>query len=242
MPAAMDIALHAHYPGLPQLNEVLVEEYLRGPEISVESLVVGGNVHCVNVTRKRVGFAPAFEEIGHVVMAWQGEPWAAQVSEVVRAVHERLGVADSVTHCELRLTPRGPRLVELNCRLGGELIPLLVRLATGVDLARCAAAIALGRTPSTEPSMGRVAEVRFLYPPQDCIVEDIDVNDCSQVDGIEAALPLVQPGQKLVLPPRAVLAGRFAGLIAVGDTEEQTSATLARAAKLARLKTRPISD
>jgi predicted ATP-grasp superfamily ATP-dependent carboligase len=242
MRAAMDIVLHARFPGLPQLDGVLVEEYLQGPEISVDSVVIGGDVHCVNVARKRVGFAPAFEEIGHVVMPWHEEPWAARVCEVTRAVHEMLGVSDAVTHGELRLTPQGPRLVELNCRLGGELIPLLGHLATGVDLVRCAAAVALGRTPAMEPVTDRVAEVRFLYPPQDCIVEDVDIDDCLQVGGIDAALPLAQPGQKLVLPPRAVLAGRFAGLIAVGDTAEQTSTALSRAAQLARLTTRPIGD
>jgi predicted ATP-grasp superfamily ATP-dependent carboligase len=239
MPAAVDMVLRTGFPGLPKLDGVLVEEYLPGSEISVDSVVIGGDVHCVNVARKRVGFAPYFEEVGHAVTPWRDEPWAAQLREVMRMVHELLGVADGVTHGEVRLTPRGPRLVELNCRLGGDFIPLLGVLATGVDLVRCAALVALGRIPAMEPMTDRVAEVRFLYPPQDCVVESVDIDDCLQIDGIEAAVPLAKPGTTLILPPRVVL-GRFAALIAVGDTEEQTATALSRAAELARLAARPI--
>src|SRR5262249_35635724 len=45
---------------------VLVEEYLRGPEYSVETISVGGVHHVVGVTGKQLGAPPLFIEMGHV--------------------------------------------------------------------------------------------------------------------------------------------------------------------------------
>lgn len=238
---AVAVALGASFPGLPQRDSVLVEEYLEGPEISIDSVVVGGQATCVNVARKRIGFAPSFEEVGHVVRPWRDEAWAWELQELMRDVHRALGAADGVTHGEVRLTSDGPRLVELNCRLGGDFIPLLGALATGVDLVRCAAEVALGQVPAMEPTMDRTAEVRFLYPPRDSLVHEVDLAGCREIAGIAEAIALAGPGDELILPPKGAV-GRFAALIAVGASQEQTSMALDEAAARARLTAEPIDE
>ena len=45
---------------------LLVEEYLRGPEFSVETLTVRGEHHVIGVTRKLLGPLPHFVEQGHL--------------------------------------------------------------------------------------------------------------------------------------------------------------------------------
>jgi biotin carboxylase len=80
-----------------------------------------------------------------------------------------------VTHAEIRLTRKGPRLVELNGRLGGDLIPFNSAMATGIDLVAAAAELALGRRPALTATRSFAAEVRFVYPPYDCVVGSIDV-------------------------------------------------------------------
>lgn len=227
------------FHGLVNEPGVLVEEYLSGPELSVDCLVVDGAATAVNVARKRVGYAPSFEEVGHVVRPWRHEPWAGAVQDLMRRTHERLRVGSGVTHAEVRLTAGGPRLVELNCRLGGDFIPLLARLATGVDLVACAGDIALGRPPRDRASMDRVAQVAFLYPPEDCTVEEVDLSASAAVEGIHAAISLASPGKALVLPPRGAV-GRYAALVAVGDSVDETDRAIAEATALARFRGAPL--
>ncbi|WP_255249341.1 hypothetical protein [Streptomyces albidoflavus] len=107
---------------------------------------------------------------------WDGtEPWAEEVHAQVTAAHTALGVEAGVTHAEVRLTSRGPRLVELNGRLGGDLIPYAGQLATGVDLVRAAPAVALRERPDLTPTRALTTEVRFLYPPHDGRIAAVSV-------------------------------------------------------------------
>lgn len=228
LPDAFRIASGAGYATLPTGHGVLVEEYLDGPEISVDSVVSGGRVRCAHVARKRLGFAPHFEEVGHLVTGWTGEPWAKPVHDLLCAAHEALGVELAVTHAEVRLTGDGPRLVELNGRLGGDLIPLLGRLATGIDTVTAAAELAVGREPAVRPGRELCAEVRFIYPRGDGIVRRVSLDRAAAVPGITHAVALAEPGTTLLMPPRQAIP-RLAALIAVAPGERACAAALDQA-------------
>ncbi|MFI5616755.1 ATP-grasp domain-containing protein [Streptomyces sp. NPDC051567] len=230
---AFRLASGSRLRGAGTTDTVLIEEFIEGPELSVDSTVVDGVATPVCVARKRLGAHPYFEEVGHLVTQWRHEPWADAVTELVRDAHRAVGVDYGVTHTELRISADGPRLIELNGRLGGDLIPHLNHLATGVDLALAAARIAFGETPDITPTHDRNAEIRFLYPAYDGAVDRVVLPGPGQVEGLAEAVALVEPGEELLLPPRG-LTPRSAALIAVGDTPADTRRTLDRAEGLSR--------
>ncbi|MGW7574680.1 ATP-grasp domain-containing protein [Streptomyces sp. NPDC054765] len=206
----------------------LVEEFLNGPEISVDSVVVDGHVECVLLARKQLAYAPCFEEVGHVVTGFPREPWADHVHDFVTRAHHALGIDRAVTHAEIRLTAMGPRLVELNGRLSGGFIPWAGRLASGVDLVRAAADVALGRLPDLAPTGGATAAIRHVYPPSDSVLNSVDLTEAAQVPGIAGAIALATPGTRLLLPPRGVIP-RIASLIALGVDEAECTRALDKA-------------
>ncbi|MFD7083582.1 acetyl-CoA carboxylase biotin carboxylase subunit family protein [Streptomyces sp. NPDC002181] len=216
--AAFALAAGAAFATLPTGHGILVEEYLDGPEISVDSAVHDGEVHVVHIARKRLGFAPYFEEVGHLVAASYDEPWEDEVRELVAAAHRVLGVTTGVTHAEVRLTSRGPRLIELNARLGGDLIPFISAFATGIDLVRVAAELSFGRLPDLTPTLRRTAEVRFVYADTDGRARPLDLTAAAAVPGIAHTAVLAEPGDRLLLPPRQAIP-RLAALVAVGPYE-----------------------
>ncbi|NNJ06192.1 ATP-grasp domain-containing protein [Streptomyces sp. PKU-MA01144] len=236
---AYEQAVTSSFPGIDRLDGAIVEEYLAGPEISVDCAVSGGEVRVMNVAHKRLGFAPYFEEVGHLVKPWDDEPWADEVRAVLTAAHEALGIRTGVTHTELRLTGAGPRIVEVNGRLGGDFIPLLGRLATGVDQIAAAADLALGRAPAPARTHDRCAEVRFVYPDHDAVVRSLDVDRAAAEPGIERAVALAGPGTALRLPPHGIVP-RLAALVAVGDTPQECATALDRAQRAVRCALDPL--
>ncbi|MFD3424241.1 ATP-grasp domain-containing protein [Streptomyces decoyicus] len=162
-----DIAATAAHEG-PEDRGVLIEEYLDGPEVSVETVTYRGVTTPVALTRKSVGFAPYFLETAHSVTA--DDPLLETVAPLAARALEAVGITDGVSHVEMRFTADGPRVIEVNARLGGDLIGDLVRRATGVDLPRAAAAIACGKTPDLRATEHRSAAIGMLYPPADGIV------------------------------------------------------------------------
>jgi biotin carboxylase len=253
--AAFVVAERLSHSGPPAYEGgALVEELVVGPEISVDGAVSGGDYRPFCLARKQVGFHPYFEETGHVVdgadplLGGGGAPRSGaggglqldpELMAVLVAAHRALGLRDGMTHTELRLTEHGPVIIEVNARLGGDLIPRLGQLATGVDPGRIAADVATGRPPRTEPSKAGSAAIRFVYPPEDCRVVAATVPEPGAVPGLVEARAMASPGTRLRLPPRAHL-GRYGYLICTADDPAECEARLDAAAKLADVHYEPL--
>lgn len=142
-----------------------VEEYLDGPEVSVESVVAAGDVVFDNVTAKRTVGGRYFTEVAHTVPA----PLDSTTrEELVAAVHTLLAAmraVDGVFHSEWRLGKDGPRLIECAARPPGDLIPFLLARVCGVDLYEAFVTVLSRRPLTLSPVANGVAAVRFFQPP-----------------------------------------------------------------------------
>ena len=143
---------------------VLVETYLDGPEISIDGAVVDGRYVPLFVARKQLSEHPYFQETGHVVDASDELQRSPELMEMLRRAHVALGLRRGMTHSEVRLTSNGPRIVEINARLGGDLIPYVGMLATGIDPARVAVDVVLGREPDVEMTAAQGRRDPLLLP------------------------------------------------------------------------------
>ncbi len=114
--------------------EVVIEQYLRGPEYSVEGYLAESGPVLVGITTKHLGAEPYFQEVGHLVRRAAAAPEYSIIAPYVRAVISALKVDVGAFHAELRLTEDGPALIEIGARLGGDHITALTELATGVSL------------------------------------------------------------------------------------------------------------
>ena len=237
----------ASYPGVPvYVQSVLVEEFVGGPEISIDGYVFDGAYHPLFVGHKQVGLAPFFEETGHVVQA--DDPLLADPAllALLHDTHRALGIRQMFTHTEVKLTPHGPRLVEVNGRLGGDLIPYLGKLATGIDPGIVAVDVATGRRPAVAATVARTAAVRFLYPPYDCRVEAVEGAEQAWSSGVpegvgdELVRVFVESGTELRLPPEGYLT-RWAMLLCTGPDAETCLAGLDAAEKQLALRAVPLA-
>ncbi|MEV5886563.1 ATP-grasp domain-containing protein [Streptomyces sp. NPDC052020] len=215
---------------------VLVEEYLEGPEISVDSVVFRGRVTPLFVGRKEIGFAPYFEETGHLVSG--ADPLLSDpgLLRVLSGIHAALGCTDGWTHTELKLTSDGPKLVEVNGRLGGDLIPYLGMRATGVDPGLAASDAACGVEPTTTASAADCAGVRFFYPPaNDTLIESVDFDRSALPPETDLLQPLAGPGDIVSPPRKGLIDGRIALATAVARNEQLCRAALDHAQAALRL-------
>ncbi|MFZ3470407.1 ATP-grasp domain-containing protein [Streptomyces sp. 2.9] len=205
----------------------LVEEYLDGEEISVECVTHRGVTTPVAVTRKQLAFAPYFEEVGHTVDA--ADPLLRRVGPVAQAAVAALGLTTGIQHVEMRLTATGPRIIEVNGRIGGDLIGRLVWLATGIDLPRAAADLALGLQPDITPTRQQAAAVALLYPEVSGTVVErgIDAEFAKATDWLEQASWILSPGEQVTLPPEGdVDVARVGLLVVTAPDADQAEARL----------------
>ncbi|MEU6814039.1 ATP-grasp domain-containing protein [Streptomyces sp. NPDC046860] len=221
LPAAFDFAS----AGASRSREdtgVLVEEYLDGPEVSVECVTHRGSTTAVAVTRKHLGPAPYFDETGHTVDA--ADPLLAPVAPVAAAAVKALGITDGVQHVEMRLVGGRPRLIEVNARIGGDMIGQLVRLATGIDLPRAAADVACDAAPDLTPTRREAAGIRMLYPAASGTLTERHINPpfAALTPWLRQVQWLREVGEPLVLAPEGDVFTARAGFYVVSgrDTAE----------------------
>lgn len=203
----------------------MVEEYLPGPEYSVETF----DADVVGITHKHLGREPDFLEVGHDFPAPLGAAEQAELGGTAVAALRALGLGWGPAHVELRRTPAGPRVVEVNPRLAGGMIPEMVQQATGIDLIRQTVARVTGRETSLRRVRARAASIRFLVAETaGHLVEVRGAAEAAQVPGVVSVGLIREPGQDLVL--RRSFQDRLAYVIATGTD----GAAAARAAEAGR--------
>jgi biotin carboxylase len=217
---------------------VLVETYAGGPEFSVDSAVVDGVVTPLFLAHKTSGFAPYFEEVGHVVDGADPLLDDPGLRRLLRTAHEALEFDSGMTHTELRRTPDGWSVIEVNCRLGGDLIPFLGVRATGIDAGRIGAAVACGRTPCLTPPADfqpTVAAIRFFYPEVPTVVGKVRFDETLLPPGTILAAPLAEAGTEVAPPPGGHVWGRYAMVAVTGGSIEDCRSALDWAASAVSL-------
>lgn len=134
-----------------QLEEMLIgrDTWPFGDYVSVESMTVGDNIHHLTITGKYRLVAP-FREVGQFWPASLRPGESREITKLTSAALQALGVRSGVTHTELKLTPAGPRIIEVNGRLGG-FVDDLARRSMGASLITLECAAAAGADIDVTP-------------------------------------------------------------------------------------------
>jgi biotin carboxylase len=181
---------------LPPQRAVVIEEYLSGPEYSVEVL----DDTVVGVTRKHLGPEPFFVEIGHDFPAPVEAGVATEIGAAAIAALRALGLGWGGAHVELRYTVAGPRVVEVNPRLAGGMIPRMVQEATGVDMIAFQVAKAAAREAPPRPTRSAASSIRFLVAGADGRLVNVHgLAAARAVPGVVEVALVRDPGQEIVL-------------------------------------------
>jgi biotin carboxylase len=218
-------------------SRVLIEQYVPGPEYSVET--IGGTV--VGVTRKHLGAAPYFVEIGHDFPAPLADADRAALERVTLQALKALGLGWGAAHTELRLTPQGPVLIEVNPRLAGGMITAVVQEATGIDLVDCVVALACGQQPALAATRTAAASIRFLVADRPGLVAAVrGSTEARQLPNVRAVTLTVTQGTRIGELTRS-FRDRLGYVLAAGD-DVASSATTADSALAAIVVDQPVEQ
>lgn len=214
----------------------ICEEYLRGPEISVETLSWAGRHTVLAMTGKETG--AGFIELSHRVPLSLPAGLAAEVEQLVIATLTALGMDFTVGHTEVILTATGPRVVETHPRLGGDRIGRLVELVTGHHPLTMLAAAMAGTDPTPLPG-SPAAAIRFMTAPPGLVVALDGADSASGMPGVVEVSVSTQVGA-LVEPLRSS-SDRCGYVIATGGTTDEAAQRALRAAEQVRLVVEPVT-
>ena len=145
-------------------HKAIIEEFVTGREISVESISNEGKHAILQITDKVTTGAPFFVELEHHQPSSLPEDIKSRVREIVLHALDALHIKYGASHSELKITEDGDiRVIEIGARMGGDFIGSnLVQLSTGYDFLRGVIEVALGDFHEPQISEHSYSGVYFL--------------------------------------------------------------------------------
>lgn len=205
---------------------VLVEEFLDGPQYSVEAFSERGKHEVVGITRK-YSDPQSFVELGHVSPAPLSPIQGAAIRAYVGHILDALGVEAGTTHTEITLGSKGPRLIETHLRKGGDQISDLTRDATGVDIDDCSTRQVLGEDvlPGIHATLATASGVAasaiwFASVGTTGVFDAVSGTEAAEaMPGVTEVSVLAKPGDEVTA--LATSESRVASVRAVGATADE---------------------
>lgn len=157
-----------------KLDSVLVEEFIEGPEYSIEGLHYDGKSEVIQFTEKKTTEFPYNVELGHIQPANISEENQQKIREIVSKIGAALHFENCPSHTELKINERGIFVIETSPRLGGDYITsTLTPLSTGVNLEDELLKISLGETINPQPKPVQYSGVRFFSFEEGSVIKNV---------------------------------------------------------------------
>ncbi|EST31261.1 hypothetical protein N566_20870, partial [Streptomycetaceae bacterium MP113-05] len=136
-----DLPMATFYP----VGSYIAEEYIDGTEYSVESFSFAGRHIVVSITDKyHVGCV----ETGHKLPADLPEDVERTIVDHVVGFLTAMGLRDGIGHTELKLSSKGPRIIESHDRAPGDRLLDIMVTTHGVDLEQYASGWPCRKVPA----------------------------------------------------------------------------------------------
>lgn len=232
-PAALAAAFHRVVAILAEAGAeppVLVEEYLAGDEVAVEGIAGPDGVEVLAVFDKPDPLhGPFFEETIYVTPSRHDPAVLAEVDALVTRGVSAIGLAHGPVHAEVRLTPEGPRLLEVAARSIGGLCGRSLRfgmLAQSLEVVLLRSALGMNRRGMHREALASGA--MMLPIPREGVLRGVRGREAVfEVEGITDLQITVPIGRRLHPLPEG---DRYLGfLFARADTPDEVEAALREA-------------
>ncbi|MDR1108381.1 MAG: ATP-grasp domain-containing protein [Spirochaetaceae bacterium] len=234
-PAGLEVAVRDSLK-FSRSGRVIVEEYMNGPEFSLDAVVYQGEVILCGFADRHIYFPPYFIEMGHTMPSVLDESSRAQVLEVFIAGIRALGITLGAAKGDLKLSSPGPMIGEIAARLsGGYMSGWTYPYASGVEPTRGAILAALGKKPEI-PVPCRTwtsAERAFISIPGK-IRSILNLDNAKSAEGVTDLFLRVQTGDRVRFPENNV--SKCGNVISAAPSRESAVAAAEGAARTVAIR------
>ena len=171
-------------------RSAMIEQFIDGPEFSVEIIVWNKEVLVLQVTDKKTTEAPYFVELGHSQPSMFPTETVESVKRAAIMGVIALQVNNCACHAEVKVQNGQAYIMEIGARLGGDFISTeLTHLSTGIDMVAAAINVALGVKPNLEPiTKPQGVAIRYFTPKPGTVVSVSNTEALNRTDVYDAEI------------------------------------------------------
>ncbi|HEQ71223.1 MAG TPA: ATP-grasp domain-containing protein, partial [Spirochaetia bacterium] len=205
-------------------GRVIVEEYVPGPEFSLDALVADGEPVLTGFADRHIFFEPRFIEMGHTMPTAVDHAAAREVVEVFFKGIRALGISPGAAKGDVKLSPRGALVGEIAARLsGGYMSGWTYPYAHGVNLTAAALRLAVGEPlPDLSPREHDHSAERAVISIPGRVARITGVKEARRSAFVRDLFLRVNAGDPVVFPANNV--EKCANVITKAPTRDQAIA------------------
>ncbi|AOR30013.1 hypothetical protein BFF78_02015 [Streptomyces fodineus] len=212
--------------GLPMDQRVIVQEYVPGPEFSLDTVVWRDEYFHLPMVEKHTTGGTYRAAAGHTCPAALPPAGLHGLRTATERALRALGIRNGVAHTQLKISPdAGPVVIEVGARLPGDHLVDVVRRASGIDEARAYLQAVLDEKPDVPAPREGACAIRFLTPPRAGTFHGVTI--LGRHDGLVDQNITTQPGAAVGTAHGN--SARVGHLVFTAPTSAQVNADAARA-------------
>ncbi len=243
-------------------GRALLEEYMEGPEFSIDALIYDGTFTVTGFADRHITFEPYFVELGHTMPTKIPCQEYLQLVKTFALGAKSLGLSRGAAKADIKWTKDGPMIGEIAARLsGGYMSGWTFPYASDLNLTEQAIEIALGRRPlalessrfplaidgagyqmfSYECSRSSAERAWISIPGR--VKEVLFLQDAAKIPGVRDVFPRAKAGDAVVFPKNNV--EKCGNVVAVAQRRDDAVKAAENAAKTVTLvleKGNPLTD
>jgi carnosine synthase len=212
-------------------SDLLLEQYLDGVEFDVDLVLEDGQCVFFSVSQNWPTAEPSFQETGLHLPPDHNHRAVRELVDLSVQTVQSFGFRRGVLHVEGKCTRSGPRVVEVNSRMGGGRIHYMVEAVWGVDLIEAQLRSCLDLPQALKPSRKpRCAIVNsYVYAPATGRLADLPFSHLAPESGLGAELDIFAEVGQEVAGPDQTFATVLAELTLTGKNLRHARSLAARA-------------
>ncbi|MCQ6282343.1 ATP-grasp domain-containing protein [Bacillus sp. EB600] len=224
---------------LIKTEQILLEEYLPGPQYLFEVLVHNGNVHIIAVIEQEITFFERFIVTGYCLLPDPKQHFYDSIFEAVNTIVKAFQMKNGACHLEMRHVNGAWKLIEINPRISGGAMNRIIEVGYGINLAEETIQLMLGNAPRLAKKHSKYVYAHYLtVDMKGKLIKVTGKNRSSNYPGVDEVY--IKPRQGKILRPPLSMGDRCGYVLASSNDKEESKNIAKKAASEIRFYLEPI--
>ncbi|WIG29929.1 ATP-grasp domain-containing protein [Bacillus toyonensis] len=211
-------------------EEILLEEYIDGPQYLVEILVQDGKVHIIAVIEQEITFFERFIVTGYSLLGRVEKRLYNSLFNAINSVIQAFNMKNGACHLELRKIDNVWKLIEINPRISGGAMNDIIEIGHGINLVQETIRLMLGNKPSLVKKHYKYVYAHYLtVKSTGKLIRVTGKNRSSKYPGVEKVF--IKPKKGTTLKPPTSMGHRCGYVLAAADFKAEAKKIALEAAK-----------
>ena len=220
-------------------KQILLEEYLTGPQYLMEVLVHNGKVHIVAVIEQEITFFQRFIVTGYCLLPNINQRMYESIHETVSSILKAFEMKNGACHLEMRLVDGIWKLIEINPRISGGAMNRIIEVGYGINLVEETIQLMLGNKPSLTRKHSKYVYAHYLtVDSRGKLMKVTGKELSSQYPGVEEVY--IKPRQGQIVRPPFSMGDRCGYILASSNYKMDAKRMALRAASNIRFYLDPL--